>query len=286
MNAFQLGPVVLSAPRFYAALGLAVLIVVAELAARRARSRQPEPASSGGAAGRDASWAWSAALAVLLGSRVGYVLENLALFAPRPLAALQFWQGGFSPWWGIAAGAVTAALAVRRGSLPARAVVLPAALGLVAWLGVPALLSPAAGSAHSLPDVTLERLEGGELQLLALKGQPVVLNLWATWCLPCRRELPMMAGAANSYPDVHFVFASQAEPRPTVQGFLDELGFELRNVVLDGRSRLGNEFGSVGLPTTLFFDAEGRHVLTHVGEISAVMMINYIADLRRGTLGG
>ncbi len=296
MSAFQLGPLVLSAPRTFAALGLLVLLVAAEVVVRRrsrpkvvpdgAESERPQVGSSAGeTVPTGAAWAWNAAIAVLLGSRLGYVIENLGLFAQQPLAVLQFWQGGYSPWWGIGAGAVVAALAVwkRRVALPA--VVVPAALGLAAWLAVPALLSPAQTQAQSLPNLSLERLEGGELDLVSLRGQPVVLNLWATWCLPCRRELPMLEAASNSYPDVHFVFADQGEPRATVQGYLEDEGFALRNVLLDSRSRLGDSFGSIGLPTTLFFDAEGNHVLTHVGELSSVMMINYLADLRRGTLG-
>lgn len=272
MSAFQLGPVVLSAPRAFAAIGLVVLILGAELLARRRRD------------GSDANWAWSAAIAVLIGSRLGYVIENLALFAQQPLAVLQFWQGGFSPWWGIAAGAVVAFLALRRDAARLRAAAAPAAAALAVWLLVPALLSPAETQVQTLPQLTLERLEGGELDLASLRGQPVVLNLWATWCLPCRRELPMMAAAARTYPDVHFVFADQAEPRATVTSYLEQQGFELTGVLLDTRGRLADTFGSVGLPTTLFFDAEGKHVLTHVGEISSVMMINYLADLRRGQL--
>ncbi len=296
MSAFQLGPVVLSAPRLFAALGLVVLLVAAEVVARR-RSRpkavpdgaEGERAQIGSAAAEttpaSAAWAWNAAIAVLLGSRLGYVIENLALFAQQPVAVLQFWQGGYSPWWGIAAGAVVAALAVWRRRVTLQAVAVPAVLGLAAWLALPTLLSPAQTYAQSLPSLSLERLEGGELDLASLRGQPVVLNLWATWCLPCRRELPMLEAASNSYPDVHFVFADQGEPRATVQGYLEDEGFELRNVLLDSRSRLGDTFGSIGLPTTLFFDVEGNHVMTHVGELSSVMMINYLADLRRGTLG-
>ncbi|MBX3142191.1 MAG: TlpA family protein disulfide reductase [Trueperaceae bacterium] len=279
MSAFQLGPFVLSAPRLFAAIGLVVLLVAAEVVARRRAGPRVRAAPTG------AAWAWNAAIAVLLGSRLGYVIENLALFAQQPVAILQFWQGGYSPWWGIAAGAVVTGLAVWRKRVTLHAALVPAVLGLAAWLAVPALLSPAETQAQSLPNIALERLEGGELDLASLRGQPIVLNLWATWCLPCRRELPMLEAAANSYPDVHFVFADQGEPRATVQGYLDDEGFVLRNVLLDSRSRLGDTFGSIGLPTTLFFDAAGDHVMTHVGELSSVMMINYLSDLRRGTLG-
>jgi len=313
VTAFQLGPVVLSAPRFYAGLALLVLVVVAELAAwggrRAARAGEAveatpaarrdggEPAAGPGATAargstdeaparepRDAGWAWAAALAVFVGARLGYVIENLALFARDPVAVLQFWQGGFSPWWGVAAGALAAARAVWRGRETLRGAALPAALALATWLVVPALFSAAPTTAQRLPSLTLETLAGGELDLASLEGQPVVLNLWATWCPPCRRELPMLAAAARTYPDVRFVFAAQAEPRATVARYLEEEGLELDLVLLDTRGSLGAAFGSVGLPTTLFFDAAGDHVLTHFGEVSSVAMINYLADLRRRTL--
>ncbi|HEX7039503.1 MAG TPA: TlpA disulfide reductase family protein [Trueperaceae bacterium] len=305
MSAYQLGPFVLGAPRFYAALGLVVLVLAAEVAAwrgrlvargaeHRARAGHGEVAAPGEeepalpaegleTAPPSAAWAWNAALAVLVGARLGFVLENLGAFVARPLEVLQFWQGGFSPWWGVGAGALTAAWSVARRRVAVGAVALSAVLALGAWLGVPALLTPAEQQARRLPGLVLERLEGGELDLASLRGQPVVINMWATWCPPCRRELPMLASAARTYPDVRFVFADQAESREAVLAYLAERQeLELPDVVLDANASLSGEFGTIGLPTTLFFDAEGNHVLTHAGELSSVLVVNYLADLRRG----
>ena len=274
-SAYQIGPFVLSAPRFYAALGLVVLVMAAELVAWR-RSRQ------GSAPDASAAWAWNAALAVFAGARAGFVLENLGAFLAQPLSIVQFWQGGFSPWWGVAGGALVAGSSIWRRSMKPSTVVVPVALALAVWLVVPALLIPTEQRERQLPPLTLERLEGGRLDLAALRGQPVVINLWATWCPPCRRELPMLADAARTYTDVHFVFADQAEPRATVQKYLEQEGLALGGVVLDTRGRLVDEFGTVGLPTTLFFDTGGHHVRTHAGEMSGVMLDNYLAGLTGG----
>ena len=92
---------------------------------------------------------------------------------------------------------------------------------LIGWLAW-SIFTPVPGYERSLPDLTLERLEGGQLQLTSLVGEPVVINLWATWCLPCLRELPMMANMMRREPGVRFVFADQGEQRAVVESYLAE----------------------------------------------------------------
>src|SRR5690606_15649965 len=163
-------------------------------------------------AGDQAAWAWNAALAVVLGARLGFVIENWSVFLGAPLDVFAIWQGGFSPWWGVAAGVLTTLWSFRRRLTGARVAVVPA---LVA------------------------------LDVASLEGRPTVINLWATWCPPCRRELPLLDGAQASYPDVQFVFADQGEVRTTVEAYLaGRPELSLDNVVLDGGGRLGSTFES------------------------------------------
>jgi len=160
---------------------------------------------------------------------------------------------------------------------------LVAAVLATGWL----LFKPSGANAKGLPDVALEALAGGDTVNLAQVegGRPLVVNLWATWCPPCRRELPMLAAAARSNPGVGFYFVDQGETRETVRAYLDERpDLALDGVLLDGAGELSNRFGAVGLPVTLFFDAKGKHVLTHLGEVTEVEMINYMSDLKRGKL--
>lgn len=266
----------MSAPRFYAALALFVLVAVAELAARRARRR----ALGNGAAPTTANWAWNAAGVVVVGARVGFVIENLGYFATRPLEALAFWQGGFGPWWGVAFGAALVAWTFRRNLGAIRTTLAPVALALAVWLVVPPLLTPAEASAVRPPRLELERLTGGVVDLEALAEGPLILNTWATWCLPCRREIPQLARAAAENPGATFLLVNQGEDPDAIRKFLaDYPAVNLDDVLLDGGMEVAEHLGGVGLPTTYFFAAGGEHVATHVGEISGAALEQMVRRL-------
>ncbi|MDE2274998.1 MAG: TlpA family protein disulfide reductase [Burkholderiales bacterium] len=131
-------------------------------------------------------------------------------------------------------------------------------VGLLGW----------AAPALPLPALTLTALDGRAITLSTLTGRPTVLNLWATWCPPCRREMPLLQQAQAARPDVRFVFVDQGETREQVARFLAGQSLPLRNVLLDSRLAVGAAFGQRALPTTLFFDATGRVVSTRVGALS------------------
>lgn len=270
MDAINIGPVVLSGPRFVAALGFLALIVVAEFGARLGRKQgdgatRREPKSAG--------WAWNAALAVVLGARAGFVIENLSYFAREPLSAFAFWQGGFSPWWGVAAGVVVAALTLRRQGESPWSFLPAAVVGLLVWLVVPLVLGPASATAVHYPQGSLVTLEGESFAFTEGLEGPVVVNLWASWCIPCRREMPQLARAAEEHPDVLFLYVNQGEERTKVAAFLSDYpGVQLGNVLLDSNGRVGDALGNLGLPTTYFFSSGGTHAQTHVGEISGAAL--------------
>lgn len=103
----------------------------------------------------------------------------------------------------------------------------------------------------------------------------MVVNLWATWCPPCRREMPVLAEAQTERDDIDFVFVNVGEEPETINDFLGSETLELQNILLDRNNRLGSMTGAHVLPTTLFYNADGMLVDSHTGELSR-------ATLRQG----
>lgn len=96
----------------------------------------------------------------------------------------------------------------------------------------------------------------------------MVVNLWATWCGPCRAEMPVFAKVQRERPDVDFVFVNQGETPPVILAYLQREQLDLKGLWRDPTSALGAAVGSSGLPTTLFFDAQGRMVKMHLGALN------------------
>ena len=130
-----------------------------------------------------------------------------------------------------------------------------------------------------LPKIMLEQLDGTQIILSDLKGKPAVINLWASWCAPCRRELPLLMGSAATNPDVMFIFASQQESREKVNAYLDDKGLILEHVLLDKKGRLADLFQSRALPTTLFFHSSGELSDAYLGELTQVSLFNALNAL-------
>ncbi|MBF8781176.1 TlpA disulfide reductase family protein [Pseudomonas fulva] len=117
--------------------------------------------------------------------------------------------------------------------------------------------------------------------LQTYRGRPLVVNLWATWCPPCRREMPVLQQAQQEYPNVTFVFVNQGETPETVGNFLAATGLDLTHVLFDGTGQLARRVGSMALPTTLFYDAEGHLIDSHLGELSRASLRHALAPIDR-----
>ena len=216
----------------------------------------------------------------LVAARLAFVLRWRDQYFDLPLSILNIRDGGWEP----TAGVVVALLfglqrAHRRAGL--RKPVLAAAFttGTVLLLGGIATFMMAP-SAAPLPPLTLSSLEGRSVSLADFAGKPTVVNLWATWCPPCRREMPALQQVQAANPDVNIVFVNQGEEAATIVAFLDRQGLALSNVLVDPQSSTGAALGHSALPTTLFFDAHGRLASTRIGELSQATLTQRLASLR------
>lgn len=150
--------------------------------------------------------------------------------------------------------------------------------GVFVWFVFTTLWQAAEGP--SAPRFTLARLDGSRAPAIADRaGRPAVVNLWASWCPPCRREMPLLAEAAAALPDVDFIFANQGEGAVAIQSYLDDENLELENVVLDPAHSLSRHYAAPGMPVTLFLGADGQVVTSHFGEISREALDVAIARL-------
>jgi thiol-disulfide isomerase/thioredoxin len=204
----------------------------------------------------------------LLAARIGFVVAYRDAYLADPLTILNMRDGGWSPVVGLAAGAACAVLLATWRPIYARPLALALGAGGAVWLAGAAALFAARPAPASLPQLALTDLAGQPVELTRFQGRPVALNLWATWCPPCRREMPVLRDAQRARSDVEFVFVNQGETATTVRAFLARQQLPLRNVLLDPAGSASRQLGQRGLPSTLFFDAHGRLAATHVGELS------------------
>lgn len=166
-----------------------------------------------------------------------------------------------------------------RGLSVRKRTLLTLALWVLAWQGVLGGLRLLENPASSDMQVTMLSGESTNLAVLA-GGKPMVVNLWASWCPPCRHEMPLLAAAQHREAGVSFVFANQGENGATVQRYLSASQLDLANVLLDHDTRLGFVAGSQMLPITLFYDASGKLVDTHLGTLTAASLAKRLNALR------
>jgi len=224
--------------------------------------------AAGGLRGRAGAVVLDALLLGVLGARLAHVVLHAPDYLAGPLAIIRLGDGGYLPWAGVAVALAYALWATRR-QLPRKPVLLGLFASGALWLLAAMAVFAVQRSVIALPaDVVLADVHGKAVPLSAHAGKPLVLNLWASWCGPCRREMPALMQAQRAHPQIGFVFANQGEEAADVAAYLAQTRLEADNVLLDADSLLMQRTGARALPTTLFFGGDGRLRGVHMGELS------------------
>lgn len=165
--------------------------------------------------------------------------------------------------------------------------VLAAILGS-AWIGWtrvdastfnPTGKPPSADVGHPAPDFTLDALDGGNLTLSEYKGRAVILNFWATWCGPCRAEIPALEAASRIIGDDGVILSINVGENPLrVLDFAYELGISYP-VALDTNSEVARVFRVIAFPTTYFIDSRGVIMELYTGELNAALIQRKVQEL-------
>lgn len=130
------------------------------------------------------------------------------------------------------------------------------------------------------PELSLKDLNGRDVALADYRGKVVLLNFWATWCEPCRHEIPGFVQLQNSRRDVQIVGISLDDSADPVRPFYTE--FKMNYPVAVGDAALATRYGGIlGLPVTFLIACDGRIASRHVGEVKIPDLENEISSLRK-----
>jgi peroxiredoxin len=130
-------------------------------------------------------------------------------------------------------------------------------------------------------DFSLPDLEGNEVALADFEGRPVIVNFWATWCPPCRLEMPEFERIYQAYANDGLVILAINESEQAEQVnefFYDEMNFSY-TPLLDEESAVGDAYGAVGLPATFFVDAGGQVTAVHRGALTQTQIEKYLEEI-------
>ena len=159
-----------------------------------------------------------------------------------------------------------------------KSVLLYTALGLLANAAVADIADLRVGdmrklTVHSAPiagsDVAFMSEDGEEMTLADLNGQYTLLNFWATWCAPCRKEMPDLAALQTQLGGEDFqvvTVATGRNPRPAMEAFFDEIGVDNLPLHTDARQSFSRSMGVLGLPVTVIIDPQGDEIARLQGD--------------------
>ena len=141
-------------------------------------------------------------------------------------------------------------------------------------------LAPAPSVGRAAPDFALQLLDGSRMTLSGLRGKPVILNFWATWCPPCRTEMPDLQAVWQEHQSegVVIVGVDLGEDPATVQSYVSRVGVTYP-IALDIDQRVGETYGTGSLPTTYFIDRNGTVRDRYTGGMNKRVMVSKLGSI-------
>ena len=132
---------------------------------------------------------------------------------------------------------------------------------------------------------TLALFDGGPFALAEQRGKVVVVNFWASWCVPCREEAPLLEAAWRAYRDqgVVLVGVNFQDAEPAARRFLDEFGLTFPNGP-DPGGRIAIDYGVYGIPELFIIGRDGRITYKHIGVIGEAALQRRLEEALRGTV--
>ncbi len=135
------------------------------------------------------------------------------------------------------------------------------------------------------PPFTLTLFGGGRFDFETHRGKAVVVSFWASWCVPCREEAPLLEAAWRAYRDrgVVFVGVNVQDQEQAARAFIKEFGLSFPNGP-DPEGRIAVDYGVYGIPELFFVDGNGQITYKHIGAIGKRLLQAKLEDARRGVV--
>lgn len=139
---------------------------------------------------------------------------------------------------------------------------------------------PKALEGRVAPAFSLATTDGGTVSLAELRGKPVIINFWSTWCQPCRQEHPLLLTAPAAFPDVVFLGVVYADEPAKVRAYL-KTGGQAYPHLIDPGGRVSIDYGVAGVPETYFVDVNGKVVHKEAGPIYPELLETLVPRMRK-----
>ena len=140
------------------------------------------------------------------------------------------------------------------------------------------LASPSSTGEGLAPDFTLSTQDGKQVSLSDLRGRPVVINFWATYCVPCRVEMPLLQRTADQHPKLVLLLVDERDSSSAARSFISQL--QIRSAVpLDTDGKVGDLYRITGLPTTIFLRTDQTIEGRYIGQTNEQILGPHIAAI-------